>query len=80
MPVVITRISAIAELLALQLYAIFQNSICKTFRVGMFDFSENILPIRLTVFKRLIMICQYPIIAQHFDSSHPAAPATIIYP
>ena len=45
LPALITSTSAVAGLLALQLYVICQNSNIKTFRIGMIDFSDNILSI-----------------------------------
>ena len=51
MPALITSTSAVAGLLSLQLYVICQNSNCKTFRVGMMDFSDNILSIGIPVLK-----------------------------
>ena len=39
----ITSASAIAGLLALQLYVLSQNSDCKAFRVGVIDLSDNTL-------------------------------------
>lgn len=43
MPAIITSTSAIAGLLALQLYVLSQNSNCETFRVGVMDLSDNTL-------------------------------------
>ena len=43
MPALITSTSAIAGLLALQLYVLSQNCNCRTFRVGVMDLSDNTL-------------------------------------
>ena len=43
MPVLITNTSAIAGLLALQLYVLSQNCNCRIFRVGVMDLSDNTL-------------------------------------
>ena len=51
MPALITSTSSIAGLLALQLYVIYQNSNCKTFRTGILDLSDNTLDLGIPQLK-----------------------------
>ena len=50
MPALITSTSSIAGLLA-QLYVIYHNSNCKTFRTGILDLSDNTLALGIPQLK-----------------------------
>ena len=49
MPALITSTSSISGLLALQLYALCQNSDCKNFRTGVIDLYDNTLSLGIPV-------------------------------